>query len=112
MIRPLAMLALLVVTPSTGDDAVTPPDELSRHQGTWSVERSVRNGKEGPPEVMKEIVRIVDGDRVIWKRDGKSFAATTFELDAEAEPKRIDLIPEGGPNRGDRVLGIYRFEDE
>ncbi|MEW4570972.1 TIGR03067 domain-containing protein [Tautonia sp. JC769] len=105
------LVAVLLVLP-VGDDAPTPTDDQARHQGTWAVERSVRDGKDGPIEVMKEIVREVEGGRIVWKRSGKAFAATTFELDPEADPKTIDLIPEGGRNRGDRVLGIYRFDED
>ncbi|WP_161602495.1 TIGR03067 domain-containing protein [Tautonia marina] len=111
MIGLLRLAAVLLVIPAV-DDAAKPSDDLARHQGTWAVERSIRDGKDGPTEVMKEIVRVVDGNRIVWKRAGKSFAATTFELDPAADPKTIDLIPEGGRNRGDRVLGIYRFDDD
>ncbi|WP_169973575.1 TIGR03067 domain-containing protein [Tautonia rosea] len=111
MIGFLRLVAVLLVIPAS-DNAPEQADDLARHQGTWAVERSVRDGKDGPVEVMKEIVRVVDGNRIVWKRSGDSFAATTFELDPDADPKTIDLIPEGGRNRGDRVLGIYRFDDD
>jgi uncharacterized protein (TIGR03067 family) len=101
----LLLIPLLLAMPIADDDA------LEQHQGTWAVVRSIRDGEEGPPEAMKEIVRVVEGDRVVWKRDGESFAATRFELDPSTEPTAIDLIPEGGPNRGARVLGICKFEE-
>ncbi|RUL86871.1 TIGR03067 domain-containing protein [Tautonia sociabilis] len=104
-----ALLAVLLI--GAGEDEASLPDDLARHQGTWAVERSIRNGEDGPPEAIREIIRVVEGDRIVWKRSGKPFAATRFELDPKAEPKAIDLIPEGGPNRGNRVLGIYSFED-
>jgi uncharacterized protein (TIGR03067 family) len=111
MIGSLHLVAVLLAISGGEDSPLEKADDLARHQGTWAVERSVRDGKDGPIEVMKEIVRVVDGDRIVWKRAGKSFAATTFELGPGADPKTIDLIPEGGRNRGGRVLGIYRFDE-
>lgn len=112
MFRLAALLPILLASPGPDEDAPGLADEALRHQGTWAVVRSIRDGKEGPADAMEEIARVVEGNRVVWKRAGESFAATRFELDPSADPKAIDLIPEGGPNRGDRVLGIYAFEDD
>ncbi|ODT97185.1 MAG: hypothetical protein ABS79_07630 [Planctomycetes bacterium SCN 63-9] len=85
-------------------------DELSKHQGTWSVVSFRRSDKETPEEITRSIVRIVEGDRVLWKRDGKAFAATTIELDPSRTPATINVIPEGGPDRNKRILGIYKLD--
>lgn len=85
-------------------------DELAKHQGTWAVLAFEREGKETPIEIARSIVRIVDGDRVVWKRSGKSFAATRVELNAAHSPATIDVLPEGGPSRDKRILGIYKLE--
>lgn len=111
MVR-FVLLGMIALASTAVDDPAGLAEEKARHQGAWAVERSVRGGKDGPAEVLKEIVREVKGDRVVWKRGDSSFAATKFEIDPEAEPKTIDLIPEGGQNRGERVLGIYKFEDD
>lgn len=87
-------------------------DDVARHQGTWAVETFDREGQPSPEDVVKSITRVVDGDHARWERDGKSFAGVTFELNPDADPRTIDLIPDGGPSRGQRVLGIYRFEDD
>ena len=42
--------------------------------------------------------------------NGKRFAGTKVVLDPTKEPKTIDVIPDGGRNRGERILGIYRLE--
>ena len=49
---------------------------------------------------------------MVWKRDGKSFAGTRIELDPSRDPRAIDVIPDGGKDRGERVLGIYKLEDD
>ena len=49
---------------------------------------------------------------MVWKRDGKSFAGTRIELDPSRDPRTIDVIPDGGKDRGERMLGIYKLEDD
>jgi len=94
----------------SGDEAVK--DELKRHQGTWSVTSSIYDGQPASDEVIRSIHRIVTGDHVVWERDGKRFAGTRIELDPAREPRSIDVIPDGGRNRGERVLGIYKLEGD
>ena len=110
--RLLAILPAIVPLLIASADEPEGPTDLERHQGSWAIDRSVRDGEDGPEEALRSIVRKVEGDRVVWSRDGESFAATRFEIDPDAEPKAIDLLPEGGPHRGERVLGIYRFEGD
>jgi uncharacterized protein (TIGR03067 family) len=87
-------------------------DEPPKHQGTWSVVSQVRDGQEGPADVVASIRRVVDGDHVTWTRDGKSFAGTRVEYDASKTPHALDLIPDGGPHRDKHILGIYKLEGE
>lgn len=104
------LLGLLSVTDDPKGDAAK--QELSRHRGTWQVTSLVREGRESSPEINRSIVREVDGDHVVWKRDGQSFAGTTISLDPKADPPAIDVIPDGGPSRGERVLGIYKLDGD
>ena len=86
--------------------------ELARHQGTWTAVSFRREGQETPAEIVRTITRTVEGDHVVWRRDGKSFAGTTVVLDPGRDPKTIDVLPDGGPSRGKRVLGIYKLEND
>lgn len=101
----IGILALLV-------PAQSPASEVARHQGVWQVESFLRDGKETDPAIARSITRTVEGDHVVWKRDGKSFAGTGLVLDPSAKPAAIDVIPDGGKSRGDRVLGIYKYEGD
>lgn len=96
-----------VLTATSGSD-----DELARHQGTWRVRSFVRDGMATPEEIATSIVRIVEKDHVVWKREGKSFAGTTVKLDPSTRPASIDVIPDGGPNRDKASFGIYKLEGE
>lgn len=86
--------------------------ELKAQQGVWQVLAFVRDGKPTDPETVASITRTVEGDRAVWFREGQSFAGTRLELDPTRKPHAIDVIPEGGRNQGERVLGIYRLEGE
>jgi uncharacterized protein (TIGR03067 family) len=95
-----------------GADRARREREREQHQGTWRVTSFVSDGTGAPPEVVGKMSRVVEGDHVVWKRDGTSFAGTIVELDPAAEPKAIDVIPDGGKLKGQRVLGIYRLDGD
>jgi uncharacterized protein (TIGR03067 family) len=110
-----ALILLLLVPwplPAACSDDEAIKEELKRHQGTWRATSSIYDGKEGPEEIVRSITRTVDDEHVVWKRDGNSFAGTKFELDPTRDPKTIDLIPDGGKDRGERVHGIYKLEKD
>jgi uncharacterized protein (TIGR03067 family) len=87
-------------------------EELKRHQGTWSVTSSIYDGEPASEELLRTIQRTVTGDHVVWERNGKRFAGTRIELDPARTPRTIDVIPDGGRSRGERVLGIYKLEGD
>jgi uncharacterized protein (TIGR03067 family) len=104
------LLLAIALSFTTSDDRLDA--EKAKHQGEWEVTSYIRDGKEASPEIRSSIRRIVDGDHVVWKRDGQSFAGTRFEIDPSKSPTAIDLIPDGGPHRDKHVLGIYRLEGD
>ncbi len=107
-------LVLVVLWAGTGsaDDDGRGRGELERHQGTWRTSTSIYDGKPAPDELVRPITRTVEKDHVVWKKDGKSFAGTRIELDPSRDPRTIDVIPDGGKDRGTRVLGIYKLEGD
>jgi uncharacterized protein (TIGR03067 family) len=86
--------------------------EIEKHQGTWLASSFRRDGQETPQEIVRTITRTVVKDHVVWKRNGKSFAGTAMVLDPKQSPRAIDVIADGGPFRGKRVLGIYRLDKD
>ncbi len=87
-------------------------EELARQQGTWFAVSSRRDGIDAPEEIVRSITRTVEKDHVTWKREGKNFAGTGLVLDPAQEPPALDVVPDGGPSRGKRVLGIYKLEGD
>ncbi len=107
----LGLLVLVRGIPVLADDKAV-EDALKTQRGTWTVTSSIYEGQTFPDPLALTIQRIVEGDHVVWKRSGKSFAGTKIVLDPTREPKAIDVIPDGGPNRDKRVLGIYKVEKD
>jgi uncharacterized protein (TIGR03067 family) len=107
----LGLLATSVCATGAVDDEAA-KDELKRHQGAWIATSSTFDGQKAPEDVVRSIKRIVSDDHVVWERDGKRFAGSKIVLDSTREPKTIDVIPDGGRNRGERIPGIYKLEGD
>jgi uncharacterized protein (TIGR03067 family) len=105
-------LILVLLVPWSLADNEAVKEELDRHQGSWRATSSIYDGQEAPEPIVRSITRTVEKDHVAWKRDGRSFAGTRIELDPSRDPKAIDVIPDGGKDRGERVLGIYKLEKD
>lgn len=82
----------------------------AQQQGTWEVVSFTRNETVTPKEITDSIVRIVEKDHVIWKREGKAFAGTKVVWDDTKTPKWMDVLPDGGPSKGEKIPGIYQIE--
>ena len=104
----LALLAAALCAARFDDDAAK--NELKRHQGIWIATSSLYDGQKVPEDVARSIKRIVTDDHVVWERNGKRFAGSKIMLDPTKDPKTIDVIPDGGRNRGEHILGIYKLE--
>ena len=111
----MARLLAVVLAASCLQSPEAAPDlkaELAKHEGIWRAVSFRRDGKETDPAVVRSITREADGDRVVWRRDGKSFSASTIVLGPAAEPKTIDIHADGGPGRDKVVRGIYKLEGD
>jgi len=109
MLRITLLLLLVAQAPARSPEV---EKELKAHQGVWRTESSRRDGRDAPEAIAKSITRTVDGDHVVWRRDGKSFSGSTIVLDPTADPKTIDILADGGPAHDKRVLGIYKLEGD
>jgi uncharacterized protein (TIGR03067 family) len=106
----LVGIVLVLGLQDAGPDAAK--QDLETQQGVWAVVSSRRGGSDADTNIVATIRRAVEGDHVVWTRSGKRFAGTTIVLDPKAKPAAIDVIPDGGPSRGERVLGIYKLEGD
>ena len=107
------LVLLWLITFRAGDDPKSAiAVETAKHQGTWAVVSMEWEGKKTPAEIVAKITRVVDGEHVTWKREGKPFAGTTVKLDSTTDPNLIDVTPDGGPGRDKPVLGIYKLDGD
>jgi len=107
-------LLLLILIAQSAEPSVSPEvsAELKAHEGTWRAVSFRHNGEEAAEAVVRAITRTVEGDRVVWRRDGKSFSASTIVLDPTADPRAIDVHADGGPGRDKVVRGVYKLDGD
>ncbi|PAY21044.1 hypothetical protein CKO51_03110 [Rhodopirellula sp. SM50] len=106
----LPVLALfLVATVIFSPDAGAADKELEKLQGDWTAEVETENGK-------KKATLNVDGKKIRFDGpEGKEWYEGTFEIDANAKPKRISVRIEDCPIEQLKKLiveGIYTLEDD
>ena len=103
----LSLVALLAGASAWGGD-VTKKDQ-GKIQGTWKPATLSLGGKEFPLPSKGLPTRIFTGDKLTTKDPGKGELEATFSLDAEKEPKHIDIT---NKKDGKVVRGIYLLEGD
>jgi uncharacterized protein (TIGR03067 family) len=110
------MNALLVFVSSAAlllgaDDA---KKDLDQFQGTWTVVKAERGGKELPKEELKKMEVSVQENVMSITEDKSDPKAkpekAVLELDPSKKPKSINFKPEEGKDKP--ILGIYELKDD
>ncbi|QDV83345.1 TIGR03067 domain-containing protein [Planctomycetes bacterium TBK1r] len=105
---PLIVL-FLIATVVFSPDARAADKNLEKLQGDWTAEIDTENGK-------KKATLSVDGKKIRFDGpEGKEWYEGTFEIDANAKPKRISVRIEDCPIeqlKKQIVEGIYTLEDD
>jgi uncharacterized protein (TIGR03067 family) len=82
--------------------------DLADLQGTWQAVRVEVAAGPLTAEAALRLRYVFAGDRVTLLEDGKSSGTGTFTVQAQANPKAIDVAMTEGPASGQRAYGIYR----
>jgi len=90
------------------DDRETKSD-LAKFQGSWRFVSVITDGTPAPPDQIKGTVLTNDATTFAFK-DPASTGGGTFRIDATKDPRQMDITFGTGPDKGQTVLGIYRFE--
>jgi uncharacterized protein (TIGR03067 family) len=98
----------LTIVLVAADDRETQSD-LAKFQGSWHFVSVITDGTPAPPDQIKSTVLTNDGTKFTFK-DPQSSGAGTFRTDATKEPRQMDITFGTGPDKGQTVYGIYRFE--
>jgi uncharacterized protein (TIGR03067 family) len=101
------LLVSLTIACVLGDDSAQErmKREIDALQGTWTVSQARRNGKK--EAALVDATVIVEADHFISKAGETMQARGIFKLDIGKSPKKIDLTYTDGPEKGQRVRGIY-----
>src|SRR6266436_1231753 len=106
-------LALLAIVLLAADDRETKSD-LAKFQGSWRFVSVITDGTPAPPDEIKASVLTNNGTTFTFKdpqsKDPQSSGAGTFRIDATKDPRQMDITFGTGPDKGQTVFGIFRFE--
>lgn len=85
--------------------------ELEKLAGKWQPTAMQVGESKVPPETMKNITLIIDGDKYHTIVSGQSDKGT-LKVDAKAKPKAMDIVGTEGPNKGKTFPAIYEIEGD
>jgi uncharacterized protein (TIGR03067 family) len=94
------------------DDKADLEKEVKKFQGTWTFESSEAGGTKLPPDVLKSLVVVFEGNKHTVKKGDVVLQAGTQKLDPSKSPKTIDVTMTEGPQKGTVMLGIYEFDGD
>lgn len=100
------------LTGALADDKGDHEKEVRKFRGSWTIESSVTGGKEIPPDQLKGLIVIYEGDKHTVKMGDKVIQVGTQKLDPSKSPKTIDMTMTEGPSKGTVMLGIYEIDGD
>src|SRR5262245_10821937 len=100
--------ALLAMVLLAAEDQETKSD-LAKFQGSWRFVSVTTDGTPAPKDQIRNSVLTNDGTGFTFK-DPQNSGAGTFRIDTTKEPRQMDITFGTGPDKGQTIYGIYRFE--
>jgi uncharacterized protein (TIGR03067 family) len=85
--------------------------ELEKFNGTWKGVSVVTDGKEMPKAEAEAVRLTVNGEKYTLKMGNEEIEGT-HKLDPTKKPKHIEAVRTKGPNKGEKLLGIYELEGD
>lgn len=113
--RSFALMAVLAFAGAAlADDKPAAPKPgapaADQIDGTWKVEKAIRDGVDAPAEVVSALKVTIAKDKItITDPTGRDETAT-FALDGAKKPAEIDLTPMQAGRK--QVKGIYKLEGD
>jgi len=100
------MFGMSVVAEDAGSKA-----ELDRFVGTWKGVSMTTDGKEMPKAEAEGVRLVVEGAKYTLKMGDQEIEGT-HKLDPAKKPKEIEAVRSKGPEKGEKMLGIYELTDD
>jgi uncharacterized protein (TIGR03067 family) len=87
--------------------------ERARLAGTWQAETYALDGKKASADDLKKVKLLIDAQgKATAQIDGKTFIASSTQLDPTQSPRTIDITFTAGADKGKTALGIYKLEGD
>jgi len=104
----LLILALWFPGADPKDDA---KKDLEKMQGTWTVQKLVRDGMEMPAEATTKMSIEISKNKMTVHAEGRPGEEAEVTLDPSAKPAQFDFTPTNATDKKVRQ-GLYKFEGE
>ena len=76
--------------------------------GSWTVEKAVFMGNDSTETFKSAVLTMKDGSYTVTISGQKDKG--TLKLDSKAKPKRVTILSTEGPNKGQKIEGIYAVD--
>jgi uncharacterized protein (TIGR03067 family) len=111
MTRMLTATVLALGLSAAAADEKAEKDELARFDGVWKGVSVVEDGKEMPKAEAEAVRLTVAGEKYTLKVGDQEIEGT-HKLDPTTKPKRIDAVRTKGPQKGEKMVGIYELDGD
>ena len=96
---------------AAGDDKA-PKGEKANWDGTYTITKGERDGKEIPAEKFKGSIIKFDGEKILGAdKDKKEFFGSTFKVDSTSTPNKIMMVSIS-PTKGQKADGVIEFSKD
>jgi len=110
ILQACAILGLSLGTVA-GEDKAPKPDQAN-WDGTYSITKGEKDGKEVPADKLKGSIIKFDGDKILGTdKDKKEFFGSTFKIDSTSMPNKIMMVSIS-PAKGQKADGIIEFSKD
>jgi uncharacterized protein (TIGR03067 family) len=105
------VLAVLVASWAVPQEARTDQEKL---QGTWRVAAIEEQGQKLPAEKVAklELTLTIQGDKYNEKVKGETVEEGTIKMQADKNPRQMDILIATGKDKGKTQLAIYKLEGD
>ena len=112
MISPSSSLLLLAFLLPAADPKDDAKKDLEKMQGTWKVEKLVRDGTDLPAEIRDKMSIVIEKNKMTVKTPDRAEVAE-ITLDPSAKPAHLDFTPTADNANGNKPRhGLYKFDGD
>lgn len=111
MVHRLMILVALAVTLAFTSHCQAQTDQMNL-SGIWTCTSAVIDGRPLADETAKALRLTLTADRYRTERGDQVLFDSTYAIDADKNPKTIDMIGTEGDLKGKPALGIYKLDGD